>query len=122
MRSTSWSVIWYTQWLSVISRDIFSCLVSNWVKLSKSWLGFVTIEISFTFFVIDLITTAVFFPSALSSDKGATLHHVLGAIVLVLGVYILVEIIVGSQHISTHFTILDTYPSRTGLPPTVWEE
>ena len=28
--------------------------VSNWVKLSKSWLGFVTIEISFTYFVTDL--------------------------------------------------------------------
>ena len=61
--------------------------VSNWVEHSKSWLGFVTIEISFTYFVIDLITTAVFFPSALSSDKGTTLHHGLGAIALFLGVY-----------------------------------
>ena len=51
-----------------------------------------------------------------------TLHHVLGAIALFLGVYILAEIIVGSQHISIHFTILGTFPSRTGLPPTVWEE
>ena len=75
---------------------VISCLtgyillsgVSNWVKLSKSWLGFVTIEISLTYFVIDLITTAVFFPSAISSDKGAaTLHHMLGAIGLFLGVY-----------------------------------
>ena len=74
---------------------VISCLtgyillsgVSNWVKLSKSWLGFVTIEISFTYFVIDLTTTAVYFPSALSSDKGAALHHVLGAMGLVLGVY-----------------------------------
>ena len=75
---------------------IISCLtgyilmsgVSNWVKLSKSWLGFVTIEISLTFFVIDLTTTALCFPSALSSDKGAgTLHHILGAIGLFAAAY-----------------------------------
>ena len=75
---------------------VISCLtgyillsgVSNWVKLSKSWLGFMTIEISFTYFVIDLTTTAVCFPSALSSNKGTdTLHHMLGAIGLFVAAY-----------------------------------
>ena len=58
------------------------------MKLSKSWLGFVTIETSFTYSVIDLTTTAVYFPSALSNNKGAdTLHHMLGAIGLFVAAY-----------------------------------
>ena len=77
---------------SVVISCLTGCIllsgVSNWVKLSKSWLGFVTIEISFTYFVIDLTTTALCFPSALSSDKGAdTLHHMLGAIGLFVAAY-----------------------------------
>ena len=72
---------------------VTSCLTvhvimsGNVVKEAKSTLGFMTVEISFSYFITDIVTTLFILRNTISGEKMDLLHHITGSVGLLVSLY-----------------------------------
>ena len=59
----------------------------NMVKEAKSSLGFLTVEISFSYFVTETVTTLFVLRNTISGERMEFMHHIAGSVGLLVGVY-----------------------------------
>ena len=72
---------------------VTSCLTvhiivsGNMVRNAKSSLGFLTVEISFCYFVTEIVTTLMFFHNTITGEKMHFLHQITGSVGLLVGLH-----------------------------------
>lgn len=110
--------------LLVSSLAVFSVLNYDSETLAKSWVALMAVEISLSFFEIELVTTLIYFPSTLLEDKMGLLHHISGIVGLLISLYwkgflIKLAIIKLLSQLSVPFLILRLYLLDCGKSKTL---